>query len=223
MKRIALALIFVAMTAGVGLAQQGVPPEKFRITDILITSYRGPSVADTSAYFSSKAGKDFERELQSDDDERYCLQAPQLEKATGLWQGTVEPSYWIHANARPTEAEAYAAEHAKKHQQDAVLVFESEPDGPDAEYVFTWPQAPAIGVVFDALKKAGFDGGTIAGNKLLIVDPKAANKAKAATLAEALGVHMQTNTGRAHMFDQAGYQKVLALYDAFPHSCPTQH
>jgi hypothetical protein len=110
---------------GFGLAQQGPPAEKFQQADIFLTSYKGPSVGDPSAYQDSKAGKDFEAELQSDDDERFCLQAPRLERATGMWKDSVEPSYWIHANARPTEAEAYTSEHAKAHSQEAAMVFEA--------------------------------------------------------------------------------------------------
>ncbi len=213
----------IVLGTGFGPAQQGPPPEKFQQTDIFITSYRGPSVTDPSAYQNSRAGKEFEAELQSDDDERYCLQAPQLERATGLWKDSIEPSYWIHANARPTEAEAYTSEHAKAHSQDAAIVFEETADGPDAEYAFMLAQSPAIGVIFDTVKKAGFDGATIAGNKVLILDPKAALTTHAEALAQALGAKLETTRGRMRLLTEADFQKVLAIYDAFPHSCPGQN
>jgi hypothetical protein len=146
-----------------------------------------------------------------------------LERATGLWKNSIEPSYWIHANARPTEAEAYTSEHAKAHSQDAAIVFEAAADGPDAEYVFVLTQAPPFGVIFDAVKKAGFDGATIAGNKVLILDPKAALATHAEALAQALGTKLETTRGRLRLLNEADFQKVLAIYDAFPHSCPGQN
>jgi hypothetical protein len=220
MRPTVLAFLAAVILAGSGLAQQGPPPEKFQPTDIFITAYKGPSVADPAAFHNSQPAKDFESELQSDDDERFCLQAPQLVRATGFWNGAVEPSYWIHANARPTEAEAYASEHAQKHGQDSVLVFETAANGPDAEYVFSWSQQPQVGVVLDAVKKAGFDGASIAGNKLLIVDVKGTNKSNAATLAETLGATLTTNRGRAQSLKGGEMEKALRVYDAFPHSCP---
>jgi hypothetical protein len=47
----------IVLGAGFGLAQQGPPPEKFQQTDIFVTSYKGTSVADPSAYQNSKAGQ----------------------------------------------------------------------------------------------------------------------------------------------------------------------
>lgn len=211
----------VLLTAAFASGQQGAPLEKFQSTDIFLTSYKGASVADPAAYHNSQAGKDFESELQSDDDERYCMQAPQLTRSVGVWKGAVEPSYWIRTHARPTEAEAYASEHGQKHRQDSVLVFEAAVDGPDAEYVFTWKEQPQIGIVFEAAKKAGFDGATIAGSKLIVVDVKAAKKANAADLAKALGATLETNRGRVRFLDAGDMEKALRLYDAFPHSCPT--
>jgi len=220
MRKVLFGWALLAVTMGISFAQAGAPIEKFQPTDIFVTYYRGPSVADPAASHNSKAGRDFESELQSDDDERFCLQAPQLSRSFGMWKNDLEPSYWIHANARPSEAEAYAAEHAKAHQQDAVMLFEAAPAGPDSEYVFSWETAPSTAVVFDAVQKAGFDGATMSSARLILVDAKSVKKAAAATLAQTLGAKLQAIRGNLRLLDQGGYEKALTAYDAFPHPCP---
>jgi hypothetical protein len=75
-------------------------------------------------------------------------------------------------------------------------------------------------VVFDAVKKAGFAGATLAGNRVLILDLRAARKADAVTLAHALGAKLEINRGRVRLLNEGEFQKVLAVYDALPHSCP---
>jgi len=224
MKRSILGLMLIGVLVTSAWAQKGSPPEKLQSTDIFLTYYKGPPVADPAAYHNSQPGMDFESELQSDDDERFCLQSPQLARTTGVWKGDIEPSYWIHANARPTEAEAYASEHGQKHRQDSVLVFEASADGQDTEYVLSWRAAPALtspSVVFEAVRRAGFSAATLARNRLLIVDPKAAKMAAAESLKTALGAELITLRGRVRLLDAGDMENALRLYDAFPHSCPT--
>jgi hypothetical protein len=100
------------------------------------------------------------------------------------------------------------------------MVFESAPNAPDAEYVLSWDKAPSATIVFEVLHKAGFPGGTLAGNELIVVGPHSAKAKNAATLAKTLSARLETRRGHARLLDQAQYEKSLAAYDAFPHTCP---
>jgi len=220
MKRAIWGWLAVAVLATMALGRQGSHIERFQATDIFLTFYKGPPVADPATFHSSQSGRDFESELQSDDDERFCLQSPQLTRSVGVWKGSIEPSYWIRAIARQPDAEAYASEHGQKHRQDSVLVFEAATDGPDAEYVLSWRKQPQIMVLFEAMMKAGFDGATVAGNKLFLVDVKASKKSNATELSKTLGAALEINRGRARLLDAVEMEKTLRLYAALPHSCP---
>lgn len=187
--------------------------------DILITSYKGPAVTNVDAYHESSEGQAFVRELQSDDDELYCLSKTHPTPGSGVWEGNLEPTYWIQTRGRNADAEAYAAEHAQRHNQDAVMIFFHVANGPDVEYSITLPGRVPVAQTITALRQGGFKGATIAGNRLLLVDEKAANEDAARKVAAAMQATIEVIHGRMRLISENEYAKSLRAYASTAHSC----
>jgi hypothetical protein len=147
--------------------------------------------------------------LQSDDDERFCLTAAMPQPVTGLWQGNMEPTYWIRTRGKPEDAEAYAVSHGKKYDQDAVLVFVTDPQGKAEKYILTLPVEVPIKATLAALKAGGFKGATIAKGQIMIIEPDHSTREAVRQVAEALKAKFEEHRGRMHLIPKADYAPVL--------------
>jgi hypothetical protein len=214
-----LAVLLVVAPAISTTAQQTQQTDKSEAIDIYITSYKGPPVKDVEDYHQGNAGRQFEQELKSDDDERYCLNSAEFHETAGLWEGNTEPSWWVHARGRQQDAEAYAAHHAAKHNQESALVFVRDPAGPDAKYVLEMPPTVPLTATLKALRDGGFKGAALAQNELMIVDAKGEHEHTARQVAEALGAKMTTTRGRMRLIMLREYAAVFERYKTNPGFC----
>lgn len=210
-------LLFSVLFANVSSAQTD--DGEMRSVDILVTSYRGAAVDDISKYHDGHVGQDFVRELQADDDERYCLAASTPTPAAGLWEGNLEPTYWVETKGQMADVEAFAVSHAQKHDQDAVLVFEHDPTGPDAEYMLSLPATIPVKEAVLALRDGGFKGATIIKGTMIIVDEKAVNENAARQVARALGAELEIERGHMNLITRDKYGDIESASLTTAHTC----
>jgi hypothetical protein len=214
-----LQILLAGVLCVCSIAQGPVQTEKLEPLDIFLTSYKGPPLQDVASYHQGQAGQQFAQELRSDDDERFCLKTAEFRETSGLWKGKAEPSWWIHVQGSQRDAEAYAASHAVKHDQESALIFVTDPGGLDAQYILTLPPTVPLLATLKALREGGFQGATLAKNRLILVDPKREHVNSAKEVAEAVGATLSITRGRMRLIMQAEYEHVLEKYKTLPSSC----
>ena len=136
------------------------PEKSSATTDIGITSFRGKpvkTVGETAPYYNTARAKGFENNLNTTF-KQYNLPNPEIEKAAGSWEGSVEPSFIVRLKVELNDdVRAYAVAAAKKANQDAVIFF-SKGSGKSTKYTF---KTKSPDKTLKALHSEGISGATV--------------------------------------------------------------
>lgn len=98
--------------------------------DIGITSFRGTpvrTVQETLPYYDTTRSKGFVNSLQKGAEE-VGVRVETLQRAAGVWEGNVEPSFSLKVRGDENSVLRYAAEQGFKANQDAVVLFKASKD-----------------------------------------------------------------------------------------------
>jgi hypothetical protein len=160
---------------------------KFR-AKVGVTPYRPED--DPAGFYDTDKAREFERSVDQFAAEN-GVTVDAGDRVQGFWQGEQEPSYALDVHDGEAGVNAFAADLRAEWDQDAVMLFSPDRDGPDLAY-----RAQASGDIANALTQAGVEGATIyAGGFEVYGDADSAAKVLAA--ADILGVPHQAVTVRA--------------------------
>ena len=190
--------------------------------DIALTYYTGPSLTDPGKVEKALSGPEtdnFVRELQSDDADKYCLSHTRIETTIGLWEKSVEPSFWIESDGRLPDALAYAAEHSKEHHQRAFIIFVLDPGGTGMKYIFPKKSADKPTAILAAVEKAGLPGAAVAEEDIYILDPDGSLKQKVQQLVGIMHTRVRFERGQVRQVSEQEYDKILKDSEENPPTC----
>ena len=169
-------------------------------------TYYGPTMhygKDTKFYYRTKQGRKFAGQLRTSVP-FWDLHEPTIRHATGVWEGDMEPSYWVELKGDTTDAIPWAAAQGRLGDQNAVMLFKEDAAAPGRMYTLK-----GINDVTEALadmKKLGISGGSFLGNELRIVDPDGSMERDVTSLASMVGANaFYVQPGDAHFITREEY------------------
>lgn len=177
-------------------------------SEIAVTSFRGTpvkTVAETEPYFLTTRAKGFENGLDKSASD-FGVKVDNIRKVAGSWEGSIEPSFSAKVKGSLEDKLAYAAQNAKKANQDAVIVF-TKGEGTGVRYSFKGLASPDEALT--KLHASGISGATVDGNEIRVYDLDGSLADKLAVFSKEAGVTPTTTNGTVDLIFKDSYDKYI--------------
>jgi hypothetical protein len=121
-------------------------------TEIGLTPYRGTGTATGEDYYSTPRFKGFERKVQRQA-KSLGLGYDGMKRARGVWAGGGEPSTVIGVRGERSQVRGFMDLMGSEFNQDAVISWERDPEGPHLKYRSTHPLLATDDAIEQAIAK----------------------------------------------------------------------
>lgn len=177
---------------------------KRTIVNLGVTPYRGKPVHEvqgTEGYYTSTRYRGWLQDVKAEA-KRLGLQVRDVMKSAGIWQGSKEPSASVWVEGDYNAARELAGSIGGEYNQEGVLLFTGQDDGPSALYTFK--DLPDPEAASAALQKAGIDAGRIQQERdgrytLEVVDLDGSLYEGIKKVRDALGVDVSATPGKGEL------------------------
>lgn len=183
-------------------------PSKGKTTEIAVTSFRGKpvkKVVDTLPYYETTRARGFEKRLKKSSSE-FGIAVNNVKHVAGSWEGSIEPSFAVVVRGSKDAKLAYAAQNAKKMNQDAVIAF-TKGKGNGAKYTFSGVSDPDKTLAM--LHKNGVSGATVVGNEIWVYDIDGSLAGLVDAFSKEIGITPTKKTGKVELIFKDKYDTYI--------------
>jgi len=177
-------------------------------TEIGIAPFRDISlskIADVKPHFSTAPARKLEAEINKAAI-KFGLKINKSSPSAGIWESKLEPSYSVTVRGTASAADSYGAHLGKYANQQAVIIFRPG-TGDSTKYIL---QVKDMDSAIAKMHQRGIQGGTVDGNKLVIVDFDNSLQNRIIELSKDLGVRPDATKGLGKLIGEKDYDSILA-------------